>query len=147
MLTQRRSAFAALSEDGNPLLGGQSAAVPPEVVLDAAALAGLRALDPTGQNRLMQRVFTAFRASTDRLMPQLLESQRNADPSGIRYVAHTLKSSAASVGGLAVSRICADLETRIRLEQTHDLQPQVLALQEAVEGLLLALQRFSEPPP
>ena len=146
MLTQRRMACAPLAWDDRPPQGAVGGARP-ALVLDAAALAGLRELDPTGQNRLMERLFIAFQTSTARLMPQLLESQRNADLQGVRHVAHTLKSSAASVGGTKLSGICADLEARIRLGQPGDLQPQVEALVEEVRNLLLALQRLSETGP
>jgi HPt (histidine-containing phosphotransfer) domain-containing protein len=116
----------------------------PAPVLDAAALTALRELDPTGKNRLLERVFVAFQTSTARLIPQLLESQRIADLQGIRHVAHTLKSSSASVGGMKLSGICADLEACIRLGQAGDLQPQVQALAEEAQSLLLALKRLSE---
>jgi len=38
-------------------------------------------------------------------------------------VAHTLKSSSASVGALELSRICADIERRLREQDTGELQP------------------------
>ena len=113
------------------------------LVLDAAALAGLRALDPVGNNRLLERVLVAFEASTSRLMPQLLDAHRRGDLQGVRYVAHTLKSSAASVGGVRLSGICADLESRIRREQDGDLTPMVQSLVDETDKLLLALQRLS----
>jgi HPt (histidine-containing phosphotransfer) domain-containing protein len=144
MLTRPRLARAPVSQGPHPTQGAVGAESRPGLVLDAAALAGLRALDPTGQKRLMERLFAAFQSSTGRLIPQLLESQRNADPKGLRHVAHTLKSSAANVGGMKLSGICAELETRIRLGQTSDLQPLVDALVEEVQSLLLALQQLSE---
>ena len=113
------------------------------LVLDAAALAGLRALDPVGNNRLLERVLAAFETSTSRLMPQLLDAHRHGDLQGIRYVAHTLKSSAACVGGVRLSGICTDLESRIRLEQDGDLTPMVQSLVDETDKLLLALQRLS----
>ena len=142
MLNRRPSMTAPDPSDG-PLDPAGNVARPGSV-LDAAALAGLRELDPTGKNRLMERVFAAFHNSTARLIPQLLESQRNADLQGMRHVAHTLKSSSASVGGMKLAGICADLETRIRLGQASDLQPQVQALAEEAQSLLLTLQRLSE---
>lgn len=147
MLNQRRPAHAAVPQDGRPPQGEGGAAAPIGPELDAKALAGLRELDPTGQNRLMERVFAAFQSSTARLLPQLLQAQRNADRAGMRYVAHTLKSSAASVGGMKLSTLCADLETRIRLEEAGDLLPQVQALEDAAQSLVLALQHFREAHP
>lgn len=113
-------------------------------VLDAAAIASLRELDPTGKSRLLERLIAAFESSTARLIPQLLDSHARADMTGVRHVAHTLKSSAASLGGVEVAAICADLETRVRNAQTSDLQPCVQALRDAVQRLLLALQAHIE---
>ena len=146
MLTQRRLAHSPAPQDGPPQQGSAEAARP-DLVLDAVALAGLRALDPTGQNRLLERVFVAFQTSTTRLIPQLLEAKRNGDLQGVRHVAHTLKSSSASVGGMKLSGICTDLEARIRLGSPGDLLPLVESLVEEVESLLLALRRLSETGP
>ena len=113
-------------------------------MLDPAALAGLRELDPTGKNHLLERVLAAFKTSTARLIPQVQEALSKADLQGVRHVAHTLKSSAASVGGMKLSAICTELEAGIRQGQTLNLAAQVDALVEEVERLLAALQRLSE---
>ena len=145
MLTRRRLVCAPMSRDGQSMPVAPAQPTRSDLVLDPTALEGLRELDPTGKNRLLERVFAAFQSSTARLMPKLHESHRNADLTGIRHVAHTLKSSAASVGGMTLSGICADLETRIRTGQTDDLQPLVQALVNEVDKLLLALAHLSEP--
>jgi HPt (histidine-containing phosphotransfer) domain-containing protein len=140
MLTQPHLLRSPASEREAPV--AFASATP---VLDFETLARLRELDPTGQSRLMERVLAAFQASTLRLIPQLVESERARDLGGVRYVAHTLKSSAASVGGLQLSAICADLETRVRLGRTEELQPLVDALVEQADLLLVALARWIEP--
>ena len=145
MLTRQRLVCAPMSRDGQSMPVAPAQPTRSDLVLDPTALEGLRELDPTGKNRLLERVFAAFQSSTARLMPKLHESHRNADLTGIRHVAHTLKSSAASVGGMTLSGICADLETRIRTGQTDDLQPLVQALVNEVDKLLLALAHLSEP--
>jgi HPt (histidine-containing phosphotransfer) domain-containing protein len=90
-------------------------------VLDAQALARLRELDPTGATGLLERVLRAFETSLERLLAQLAEARRTNDHATMRHVAHTLKSSAASVGALELSRICADIERRVREQQTEGL--------------------------
>jgi hypothetical protein len=91
--------------------------------LDDQALAKLRELDPTGANRLLERVANAFLSSTPELLAQL-ESVRNDSPdmATIRRVAHTLKSSCANIGALAMSRRCAEIE-----QLAHQGQAQPLA--------------------
>ncbi|MBL0092287.1 MAG: Hpt domain-containing protein [Piscinibacter sp.] len=49
----------------------------------------------------------AFETSVARLAPQLDESRRSGDRAGIRHVAHTLKSSSASIGALKAVPSCA----------------------------------------
>lgn len=147
MLNPRRLAHAPAAQDGAASASAVATSSQPSPTLDAAAVAGLRELDPTGSNNLIQRVFTAFKSSTARLVPQLLESHRTSDVRGMRHVAHTLKSSSASVGGKKLSAICADLETRTRDGITGDVTPQVQALVAEVDNVLQALQRLCEPPP
>jgi CheY-like chemotaxis protein len=90
-------------------------------VLDAQALERLRELDPTGANGLLARVLKAFEGSLQRLLQQLQDARRVDDLPAMRHVAHTLKSSAASVGALELSKLCADIERSIRQEDTRGL--------------------------
>ena len=84
--------------------------------LDADALARLAELDPTGKGRLIERVLEAFRVSIARLRPQLEAARQGGDRDRIRLVVHTLKSSSASIGALALSQVCARIEAAIRLD-------------------------------
>jgi HPt (histidine-containing phosphotransfer) domain-containing protein len=115
-----------------------AAAMP--AVLDAQALARLRELDPKGENRLLERVMKAFETSVARLAPQLEDARRSGDRAGIRHVAHTLKSSSASIGALALSQRCAEVETLIRLESTEDLSAPLDALSAELGVVLKAIQ-------
>ena len=93
----------------------------PTPVLDEEALQRLRELDPGGRSHLLERVLRAFESSLLRLAPQLREARQRGDLQAVRHVAHTLKSSSASIGALRLSRLCAEIEAAVR--------------QEAVEGL------------
>lgn len=112
MLVIRRVHSPLQSLDEPPSGGASPGAVPPG--LDAQAIARLRELDPTGQARLVERVIDAYLGSADRLAQQLREALANGDAAAIRMVAHTLKSSSASVGALALSRQCAQTEAMVR---------------------------------
>jgi HPt (histidine-containing phosphotransfer) domain-containing protein len=92
-------------------------------VLDAPSLDRLRELDPQGTSGLIVRVLKAFEGSLQRLLAQLEGARTQGDHGGIRHVAHTLKSSSASVGALELSRLCAEVERRVRQEETQDLDP------------------------
>lgn len=114
----------------------------PPTVLDPAALAGLRELDPHGLNRLLERVVRAFQSSLDRMVPQLVEAQARGDAAGVRHVAHTLKSSSASIGALRLSTLCAQLEAAVRAGSTDGLDAQVEALRAEVEAVRPALEQL-----
>lgn len=110
--------------------------------LDAEALARLTELDPKGENRLLERVLRAYQTSAARLMPQLEAARVNNDRATVRLVAHTLKSSSASIGALELSQVCAQVEALIRAESTDDLEPLLRTLRSALDAALRAIQRL-----
>jgi HPt (histidine-containing phosphotransfer) domain-containing protein len=107
----------------------------------------LRELDPTGESHLLMRVFNAFETSLNRLLPQLAQARDAADASAVRLVAHTLKSSSATVGALELSRLCAEVEVQareMRLAEAAGGIEQMLLEAEAVRLSLGALSRRSD---
>lgn len=121
----------------HPPLAPDAAALGP--VLDPAALARLGELDPSGENRLLERILKAFQTSVARLRPQLEVARHSDDRPTIRLVAHTLKSSSASIGALQLSRLCAQIEAEIRLESTDDLGASLTAFDHALDNALRAI--------
>jgi HPt (histidine-containing phosphotransfer) domain-containing protein len=84
------------------------------VTLDAGALARLRELDPDGRHGVVDRVMVAFETSLARMLVQLAAEHEDGDAGVVAGVAHTLKSSSASVGALALAECCAQVERRLR---------------------------------
>lgn len=113
-------------------------------VLDEQALQRLRELDPGGENRLLERAFKAFEVSIGRLMPQLLEAQEKGDFKSIALVAHTLKSSSASLGAAELSRLCSEIETRVRQGNHADLAPRIAAMCAETDHALGSLRAVLE---
>ena len=112
--------------------------------LDAAALARLTDLDPTGKNRLLERVVDAFTSSSERLLPQLRESAAAGDLQLLRHVVHTLKSSSANVGALRLSMLCATLELQLRQGRPgslHEASEEIATELSSVEAALHRLPR------
>ena len=91
------------------------------------------------QNRLLERVLQAFQASVARLRPQVDAARRSGDRAAIRLVAHTLKSSSASIGAMRLSQLCGQIETAIRLETQEDLSGPLAALDVALDSVLQAI--------
>jgi len=79
-------------------------------VLDPAKLAELRALDPNGHASLVPRVLATYQNSLARLVEQLQVARLAARWDDVARAAHTLKSSSGSVGALAFSGLCAEIE-------------------------------------
>ncbi|HWH83352.1 MAG TPA: Hpt domain-containing protein [Burkholderiaceae bacterium] len=136
-MLSRPSRLHTPAEAGDAAAPGASGAPP---ALNAAAIARLRELDPDGKNLLIERVLTAFRTSVARLQPQLDAARASGDVSTLRLVAHTLKSSSASIGALHLSALCAQTEAAIRQDATGaDLNPGLDALVAAIADALRAI--------
>lgn len=114
-------------------------------VLDADALARLRDLDPSGKTQLVERVLKAFETSSTRLALQFREARARDDMAGIRHVVHTLKSSSASIGALALARICAEIETSIRAGIVDGLPTQLDAMDRELVAVLQAVTPMLTP--
>ncbi|MEX8519152.1 MAG: response regulator [Leptothrix sp. (in: b-proteobacteria)] len=116
-----------------------------EPVLDPVALERLRELDPSGQNRLVERVLKAFETSIERLGPQLDDGLHTRDPAAVRHVVHTLKSSSASVGALPLSQLCSDVELQIRAGAEFSLlAPQIERVRHEMGRVHQGLQSLNK---
>ena len=92
-------------------------------VLDAASMAELRALDPDGKAQLVKRVLATYLASLAKLVEQLRVARAHGEWDQVSRVAHTLKSSSASIGALALSAQCADIERLLRAGDSDAVIP------------------------
>lgn len=101
--------------------------------LDPGAVTRLRELDPTGASGLIERVLHAFEDSVARLSPTLSQARSTGDLQTIRHVAHTLKSSSASIGALKLSQLCADIEVMARQSLTQGIDEQLDAMMEELK--------------
>jgi HPt (histidine-containing phosphotransfer) domain-containing protein len=108
--------------------------------LDPAALQRLRDLDPKGASRLVERVFKAFADSVERMRPQLLAARDCANTDDLRHLAHTLKSSSASIGAIKLSRQCAEMESMARQGQTDGMTRLTNEMCAEIDAVLLALK-------
>ena len=115
-------------------------------VLDAEALDRLRELDPSGKSRLLERVLRAFHASASRLAQQFDDARRAGDMQGIRHVVHTLKSSSASIGALALARLCAEIESSIRADTLAGLPERLDAMDRELAAVLQVVTPMLSPP-
>ncbi|KPF49478.1 hypothetical protein D621_14685 [beta proteobacterium AAP51] len=122
-----------------------SAPQPAAVRFDPVALERLRELDPDGRHGVMQRVMTAFETSLARMLVQLQAERSGGSAAVVSSVAHTLKSSSASVGATVLSQACADIERRLRAGEPGSLDDDVERLLRAGEDALAAVRAMLRP--
>lgn len=108
--------------------------------LDEQALARLRELDPDGRHGVLRRVLSTFEASLQRMLGQLSEACGRADGAAVAALAHTMKSSSASVGALALSALCASAERDLRAGGVQDLPALVRGISAEVERVLATVR-------
>ncbi len=108
-------------------------------VLDSAALDRLRQLDPGERNGLLVRVLQTYTLSLERMLVQWRKARAAGDTNAMRVMAHTLKSSSASVGALALSALCADVEARLRDQRLDGVEAQLDALTNETQRVLAGL--------
>ena len=79
-----------------------------------------------------------------RSAPKLLQAMRAATDSGdaeaLARAAHTLKSSSATMGAMALASLCKQLEAVARTGTITDADSQVLQIEEMYESVKTALQ-------
>jgi len=109
-------------------------------VLDEEALSRLSELDPSGKSQLLARVLKAFEASIERLVPQLEAARAGPDLERILHVAHTLKSSSASIGAARMSTLCGEVESMARDARTERLGERLEALSGEIAKVRRAVQ-------
>ena len=116
-------------------------------VLDAACMAELRALDPDGKAQLVKRVLATYQSSLAKNAAQLQTARGEGGWDQVSRIAHTLKSSSASIGALALSSLCAEIERLLRAGDSNgalplidDFQAEVLRVDGAVRQTLQQLE-------
>ena len=112
--------------------------------LDAAAMAELRALDPDGKAQLVKRVLVTYQGSLARLVEQLAQARAANAWDQVSRVAHTLKSSSASIGALELSAVCADIERLLRAGEEAAVPPLLDRFRTEVGRVELAVQATLE---
>jgi HPt (histidine-containing phosphotransfer) domain-containing protein len=114
-------------------------------LLDADVLREMtQAIDPTGEKRLLQRVLETFNASSSKLLLQAQAALLTDDWAVIGRVAHTLKSSSASIGALRLANFCAELEANVARSEPWGLKS-ALSEETPPESLYPTLGSDVEP--
>lgn len=118
---------------------------PSDITLDPVALGRLHALDPEGRNGIVERVLKAYDGSLERMLGQLRNELERCDAATVAHIAHTLKSSSASIGALRLAATCEDVERRTRgsvvAAQRHDVSRLITDGEAALKAVRAILNR------
>lgn len=82
--------------------------------IDRQTLAQLEQLDPTGTHQIVRRVLETYERSLLKCMGEFETARHQGDLPTVGRLAHTLRSSSASVGALALSALCRQVEAGVR---------------------------------
>jgi two-component system sensor histidine kinase/response regulator len=89
-------------------------------VIDRQVLEQLRKVITNGKPELLTRVVKLYLTESPKLIQRLKQAAGAADAPAIANSAHSLKSSSANVGAMALSRYCADIEASARRADTDE---------------------------
>jgi two-component system, sensor histidine kinase and response regulator len=122
------------ASDAPPAAAAAPIAASLAVTVDAAALAQIAELDPGGATGLVRRIVTLFVDDSARLVAELAAALEAGDTDAARRSVHTLKSTAANVGGTTLAQAAAAAEQGLKsgdLAAARAALPQLQALREA----------------
>jgi HPt (histidine-containing phosphotransfer) domain-containing protein len=112
--------------------------------LDQDTLNSLRELASPDQPEFLKQLFTLFIESSPTRIQTIQSSLKKNDLNAIAREAHTLKSSSANIGALALSKLCQDLETAARSSNTSVVSLEAAKLQAALDSVLAAIAQLPE---
>ncbi len=144
----------ATPEDGTPVQP-EPVAVPTPPGLDERAWARLRASLGARANDLLPGIARSFSRESESLLASARAAVSDERADQLHRAAHTLRSTSASFGALALSDLCREAETRAKGGETARLAPLLDRIEEELTRVRKALESLSgespiepsEPPP
>ena len=109
--------------------------------IDRNALDIIASLQPPGSDNILRKVILLYLDSSPALMKSVREAVEGTDFDALHRAAHTLKSSSASLGALAFSGMCKDLEMMGRDKTLEGAKDRLSALEHEYKRVRDALER------
>jgi two-component system, sensor histidine kinase and response regulator len=134
---------AALTSAGAPSSrAGET--VPPHAAatpLDMAIVEKIRRIPGENGSSLLRQVVSRFATNAASLMTDMRAKAKNSDPDAVWRVAHSLRSSSASIGAYRVSQSCAQIEA---LARENGILPAETVLAALDSELKAATEKLNE---
>ena len=112
-LPDDQKSFLPKGSTDAPLVPSQKKEAVPEVI-DPGALETIRSLQPPGAEDLLTKIITFFLEDTPGRLKELHGCVKKNDIAGVRFLAHSLKSSSGNLGALTLSSLFKELEEQAR---------------------------------
>ena len=125
-----------------PAAAAHSAGAEPSATLDAGVLDHIRAMERRGAARLLERLVATYQTNAAKLLADAESALARDDGAALRQAVHTLKSSSANVGALALARQCGEVEALARSEQLARARDVWPPLADEMARVVLALQEL-----
>ncbi|MRW94522.1 response regulator [Duganella sp. FT80W] len=108
------------------------------------ALDNIRALNPANGDALLERVLHAFLNDTPGQLHTIRLAIASDNPGQLRKAAHSLKSSSANVGALALAQRCKEMEQLGRNQTTAGAAPLLAEMERSFQAARQALGTILE---
>jgi signal transduction histidine kinase/ligand-binding sensor domain-containing protein/CheY-like chemotaxis protein/HPt (histidine-containing phosphotransfer) domain-containing protein len=136
----------ASPEDGTPPEPGP-ATIPTPPGLDEKAWARLRASLGARANDLLPGIARSFSRESEGLLASARAAVSNERADHLHRAVHTLRSTSASFGALALSDLCREAETRAKGGETASLAPLLDRMEEELAKVRAALETLPDGEP
>jgi two-component system sensor histidine kinase/response regulator len=113
-------------------------------VLNQAALDNIRSLQQPGEPNILRKIIGRYVENSPQLLRSLREAMAQHDIACVRLAAHSLKSSSASLGAMALSESCKTLETMAREQRLEDAEILLTDIETGYAVAAKALGRYCE---
>jgi HPt (histidine-containing phosphotransfer) domain-containing protein len=113
-------------------------------LIDEAALGRLQTDICGGDIEMVREFIDLFLADTPAQIQALKSGVETGDSSLLERAAHTLKSSAATMGASLLALACEELERLGRLQNLADAEPRVAALEQIAADSIVAFRTTRE---
>ncbi len=112
------------------------------VKLDETALLTLLSLGDSGSSDLFNKIFNLFEENAPQLIDTIQTAYASGDTDAVRIAAHSLKSSAAYLGGIDLSDSCKSIERAARGDSLQAQRETIDGLNDCYEATRLSIIEF-----
>jgi HPt (histidine-containing phosphotransfer) domain-containing protein len=111
----------------------------PAAPVDRQALDNIRALQREGTPNILSKAINRYLDYSPQLLQALRQATVQGDAPALQKAAHSLKSSSANLGALALAALCKDLEMMGRANTLENAVPVLCTIEAEYETVRITL--------